>query len=72
MPQVQYYVNLNGQNLGPYNLNQLQQMATAGQLQPTTYVWKNGMSNWILAKDSPELASLFSQMPPPPPVPPTL
>ena len=76
MPQVQYYVNINGQNVGPCGMQQLQQMAQSGQLTKTTYVWKNGMANWELAGNVAELAVCFGSVPPPmssvPPAPPTL
>lgn len=73
MPQLQYYVNVNGQNIGPCNAQQLQQMAQIGQLTKDTYVWKNGMANWEVAGNVAELSSLFGAVPPPmPPTPPTL
>lgn len=72
MPDVQYHISVNGAQAGPYNMQQLAQMAQNGQLTLQTYVWKQGMSNWAFAKDVPELASLFAppvpgSMPPPPP-----
>jgi len=71
-PQVQYTLNINGQNVGPYNFQQLQQLVQSGQLTPNTYVWKQGMANWDIAGNVQELSSLFGAVPPPPPsVPPT-
>lgn len=74
MPNVQYHISVNGAQAGPYNMQQLAQMAQNGQLTLQTYVWKQGMANWAFAKDVPELASLFAppapgSMPPPPPMP---
>lgn len=74
MPDVQYHISVNGAQAGPYNMQQLAQMAQNGQLTLQTYVWKQGMSNWAFAKDVPELASLFAppapcSVPPPPPMP---
>lgn len=66
-PQVQYTLNINGQNNGPYNMQQLQQMAQNGQLTRQTFVWKQGMANWEMAGNVQELASLFGAVPPPPP-----
>ena len=66
-PQVQYTLNINGQNNGPYNMQQLQQMVQTGQLTRQTYVWKQGMVNWEMAGNVQELASLFGAVPPPPP-----
>ena len=72
-PQVQYTLNINGQNYGPCNMQQLQQMVQSGQLTRQTYVWKQGMANWEMAGNVPELANLFGAVPPPmPPVPPTM
>lgn len=70
---TQYYIAINGQQSGPYNVAQLQQLLQAGQFTGTTYVWKQGMAGWELASSIPELASLFGAVPPPPPpFPPTL
>ena len=69
---VSYMVTANGQQFGPFNMPQLQQMVQNGQLTAQTYVWKQGMPNWELAGNVPELASLFGTVPPPtPPAPPT-
>lgn len=68
---VAYMVSVNGQQFGPYNMQQLQQMVQNGQLTAQTYVWKQGMANWDLAGNVQELATLFGAVPPPmPPTPP--
>lgn len=67
VPQVQYTLNVNGQNMGPFNLQQMQQMVQNGQMTAQTYVWKQGMANWEVAGNVQELASLFGAVPPPPP-----
>lgn len=64
---AQYHVVINGQQSGPYNMAQLQQLVQNGQLAPNTYVWKQGMSGWDFASNVPELRSLFGAVPPPPP-----
>jgi membrane protease subunit (stomatin/prohibitin family) len=70
IPQIAYSVSINGQTSGPYNMQQLQQMAQNGQLLTSTNVWKQGMPNWELAGNVQELASIFGAVPPPPPPPP--
>jgi hypothetical protein len=70
MPQVQYSVAVNGQTTGPFNMQQLMQMAQGGQLTPQSMVWKQGMAAWAAAGTVQELSQLFSQVPPPPPPPP--
>ena len=72
IPNVQYHISVNGSQAGPFNMQQLAQMAQGWQLTPQTYVWKQGMENWAFAKDVAELATLFAppapgSMPPPPP-----
>jgi membrane protease subunit (stomatin/prohibitin family) len=74
MPNVQYFVAVNGQQSGPFNMQQLQQSVLNGQLTIQTYVWKQGMANWELAGNVQELTSLFAPpipngMPTPPPMP---
>ena len=72
IPNVQYHISVNGSQAGPFNIQQLAQMAQNGQLTQQTYVWKQGMANWEFAGNVPELATLFApptpgSMPPPPP-----
>lgn len=73
---VQYTVAINGQQYGPYNIQQMQQMAQSGQINASTLVWAPGMPQWAAAGTVPELANLFMATPPPmpsaPPMPPTL
>ena len=72
IPQLAYHVAVNGQNTGPFNLGQLQQMVMGGQLTKTMHVWKQGMANWDLAGNVAELAPLFEQPAAPPPPPPPM
>ena len=67
-----FYVAINGQQAGPFDMAQLGQLATQGSLTAQTLVWKNGMPSWTAAGMVPELASLFGMggTPPVPPVPP--
>ena len=68
VPQVQYYIGINGQQYGPCDWNKLVQQ---GQLTQQSYVWKNGMAQWEFAGNVTELAPLFQgtapQMPGMPP-----
>ena len=73
-PQVSYMVGVNGQQAGPFDWNQLQQLVSQGQLTQQTYVWKHGMANWDFAGNVQELQPLFmnaapQQMPGMPPMP---
>lgn len=71
MPNVQFHISVNGQQAGPFNIQQMQQMAQTGQLTKDTYVWKQGMTQWEFAGNVQELSSLFVPACPPPPGMPT-
>ncbi len=64
-PQVSYMVGVNGQQAGPFDWNQLQQLVSQGQLTQQTYVWKQGMPNWDFAGNVQELQPLFMNAAPP-------
>ena len=76
IPQVQYYIGINGQQYGPCDWNKLQQLVQQGQLTQQSYVWKNGMAQWEFAGNVAELAPLFQgtapQMPGMPPTMPVM
>lgn len=68
-----YMLAVNGQQYGPYNMQQMQQMTSTGQLTAQTLVWCQGMATWEPAGNRQDLAALFHTATPPiPPVPPTL
>lgn len=66
---ISYMLAVNGQQYGPYNMQQMQQMAQAGQINAQSLVWCQGMASWEAAGNRPDLASLFA--PAAPPMPPT-
>ncbi len=68
-PPAQFHVLVNNAQQGPYDMSALSAMAQGGQLTKETYVWKQGMPDWVKAADCPELQALFAQTPPPPPNP---
>ena len=66
-PVLQFFIAVNGQQTGPFSPEQMTQMAQSGSLQRESLVWKAGMGSWAQANTLPELASLFNNVPPPPP-----
>ena len=70
IPNVQYFTAVNGQQAGPFTIQQLQLLVGNGQLTKRTYVWKQGMANWDFAENVAEVAALFVTNTPPPPPPP--
>ena len=63
--QTQYYVGIDGNRNGPYDLSTLQSQINAGRITRDTLVWKAGMANWSKAADVSELGGLFTNEPPP-------
>lgn len=64
-PSVSYFVAVNGQQTGPFDMNVLKQKAQSGELTRESMVWKNGMAAWSSAGSVAELGSIFGQVPPP-------
>jgi uncharacterized RDD family membrane protein YckC len=46
-----YYVD-QGQQAGPVDEAQLEQLRLSGKIQPETLVWREGMANWMAFKDA--------------------
>ena len=65
VPQLSYFVAVNGQQSGPFDMAALQGMAMQKQLNKETLVWKQGMAAWTAAGQVPELNSVFGNTPPP-------
>lgn len=60
-----YFIALNGQQTGPFPMEELQRQAQSGQLTRATLVWTQGMANWMAAGEVAELNALFANLPPP-------
>ena len=60
-----FFAAIGGQQQGPFGLDALQQQAAKGQLTRETLVWRQGLAQWVQAGQVPELASVFSSVPPP-------
>lgn len=59
VPGILYYIVVNGQATGPYNLNTLRQMMTVGQFTSDSLVWKTGMFEWAKAGSVDEMKPLL-------------
>jgi membrane protease subunit (stomatin/prohibitin family) len=63
--QTVYFVAMEGQQKGPFTLDQLHAEVAAGRVQRNTLAWKHGMANWTAIDQVPDLAALFANVPPP-------
>ena len=67
-PQVgNWHVARNGQTMGPYSSQQVMQGISSGQLPPGTFVWSQGMPNWVPFEQIREFHAATAAPPPPPP-----
>lgn len=69
LPHDNYFVANGDKATGPFPVQTLQQMSTAGSLNASTLVWKQGMADWQSAGSIQELADLFARSTTPPPIP---
>ena len=60
-----FFAAIDGKQAGPYTIEQLSQLVAAGTINAQSQVWKKGMAAWAAANTVPELASIFTNMPPP-------
>lgn len=72
VPELGYYVAVDGTATGPFDKQSLTSMAASGRLFDSSLLWKPGMSDWKKAGEIQELSSLFSSSQnglTPPPIP---
>lgn len=60
-----YFLAVEGQQSGPFDVAGLQAKAGSGLLTRETLVWRQGMAQWKPAGAVTDLASLFAALPPP-------
>jgi hypothetical protein len=62
---VGFYLGVNGQQQGPFDMGTLATKVRDGALTSSTLVWKPGMKVWAAAETVDELQSLLAAAPPP-------
>ncbi|MBN2653229.1 MAG: SPFH domain-containing protein [Spirochaetales bacterium] len=60
-----FFVAVNGQQTGPFNMNLIQSKIASGEITGATLVWTQGMAQWAAAESIPEMTNLFKMVPPP-------
>lgn len=63
--QSQFWVAVNGQQAGPYDMATIQQMIASQQISRDSLMWKQGMANWVEAGEINEINGFFGSVPPP-------
>jgi membrane protease subunit (stomatin/prohibitin family) len=65
LPTAAWYAAIDGKQTGPLDLAAIQTQISTGRITRETLVWKQGLANWLPARDVPDLAALFGAVPPP-------
>ena len=60
---MQYWAVIDNERKGPMTFEEMKEIG----ITPSTLVWKEGLENWVPAKDVEELAPLFEEIPLPAP-----
>ena len=61
-----WYVNIDGNQAGPYSEADFENMRAQGMIPPNAYVWREGMANWVFASELPGGTPAAPTMAPPP------
>jgi predicted Zn finger-like uncharacterized protein len=61
-----WHAVLNGDQQGPFTVDQLRELMTQGQIDTETYVWRDGFEGWQPLRDVAELAPLITPAAPAP------
>lgn len=64
IPVSKYYVAVNDQSTGPFDLKILETMIEKGEFNKDSLVWKKGMADWVKAESVDEIKDLFTTIPP--------
>lgn len=62
-----WHVAQGGATKGPFSKARIGRMVAEGEVTRETHVWTQGQDGWLTADEVPELAQLFTVLPPPPP-----
>ncbi len=62
-----WHIAISGETTGPFSKAAMGRKVSDGSLGRDSYVWTPGQDGWQMAEDVPELAQLFTVLPPPPP-----
>jgi hypothetical protein len=67
VPEPARWYHLQGEEqLGPIDLEAMRELVLDGTVEPDTYVWADGMADWLPAREIPAItppASLREQLP---------
>lgn len=65
LPQVKYYLGINGRKQGPFYEEVIRQRYDQGEIDEDTLAWCKGMATWVALREIDAFADLFEDCPPP-------
>lgn len=63
-PPRYIYAVIEGQQQGPFSLGEVVEYIRKGTITPQTYIWKQGMQNWLPAEQVEDLTPELNAIPP--------
>lgn len=60
----EWYVVENGNPVGPYTEGEVKRMLLSKTISKDTLVWTQGMSEWQVASENPEILKMITTLPP--------
>jgi hypothetical protein len=60
-----YYAIIGGNQAGPFSEQELSRLIAEKKILKDSYIWKPGLSNWVVAEKLPEILKLVALSPPP-------
>lgn len=54
---LEWHIAVDGDQMGPYDSAQIQEMLAAGQITDETYIWRDGFDDWLPLRDVPEFGA---------------
>lgn len=63
-PPRYIYAVIEGRQQGPFSLGEVVEYIRNGVITPNTYIWKQGMQNWLPAEQVEDLTPELSAIPP--------
>jgi membrane protease subunit (stomatin/prohibitin family) len=65
LPSEQWFVAIDGEKTGPFDLSTIKQKIQSGEIERETLVWHDPLPEWIAAEKLDNLIAYFPKMPPP-------
>jgi hypothetical protein len=59
LPEGIWYASINGKQAGPFKEDEVHKLISGGKITRQSLVWRQGMTAWAAAEDTPEILRIF-------------